>query len=237
MTDVELLMNMQKLSASMQKLDWAECSTAYNQQLVSKTGNFLVVAKPNNESSAVLIEHWPQVDADSREPAYLAIGSRCVDYTPQDSGSYSNDPSCIIQKDNGPDEHIPYVPVDYCKVKQRPELCKVSLGIYFLIAVLIANVIKLCCFILLFKRDHQPLTTIGDAVETFLVQDCPYKSKDRLLLQGDGREVSKSPCHQDCQSLYANPGDHPKRRVHRWYHAASMPRWLFTLILYVSFPL
>ncbi len=209
------------------KLENAECIKTYRKSLVSNYKDVLLVTSVSNYTNAVLGVIPQSVDGYSVEGG-LCIGSfTCWYYSSENATAWTFAlfPGTGLQLPGIASDHYVTVSVDYCLAEPSPAACTISLSRLFLGVVIICNIIKLTCIIAtLGLKEHLPIITIGDAIESFLVQPDPATrasplSALELRQRGVGSQwlqVSTRPWVSHC---------------HFWFKAASLRRWIFTSLL------
>ena len=112
-------------------------------------------------------------------------------------------------------------PIDYCLSQTAPEKCALQFSLPIMLIVIVCNVVKITCMILIMlMRGSQPLTTVGDAIASFLMKPDPATKNICLADKYFFRE----------KSWQAKPLTWRSER-HRWLRAASKTRWLACNIL------
>ena len=147
----------------------------------------------------------------------------------------------------------PYAqPVLYCVSETVHEECQLSLNYQLAIFVILANLAKAICMLLVIWRHKGPvLITIGDAIQSFLDKPDPFTKnmciystdKIRLLFEWQRDEAS----YLELSGLSLLIMKHtpqtfmndPKRRQWQpkkryWTSAVPITRWILCIILYVE---
>ncbi|KAK0109834.1 hypothetical protein ONS95_002505 [Cadophora gregata] len=110
--------------------------------------------------------------------------------------------------------------VDYCLSEPWPERCEFNFSPSLMTAVIVCNVIKILCLILILWRHRtSTLVTTGDAIASFLDNADP-STKGYCLLSRDDVVSGKWTQGEAAPIWYS------KSKL-RWYHAASTGRWWF----------
>ena len=106
--------------------------------------------------------------------------------------------------------------VDYCLSRPVPEQCKIQLSLVIIAVVIICNAIKLCCMLVtLWKKQSTPLVTIGDAIESFMLERDPTT---RNMCWANKKTFT---------SQHWEPSARPwLRQRHFWFASASVRRWI-----------
>src|SRR5262245_61026329 len=74
--------------------------------------------------------------------------------------------------------------VSYCLARETPQKCRMQFITSILVIVLISNLIKVICMVILLLRKSNTLLTLGDAIQSFLVDPDPQTERF-CLLQAD----------------------------------------------------
>ncbi|KAI4685948.1 uncharacterized protein J4E88_003785 [Alternaria novae-zelandiae] len=127
------------------------------------------------------------------------------------------------------------VPVAYCTIEQVEEFCKLQFSFTIATAVIVANLVKAVCMILLLFLywDHGALVTIGDAIAAFLEDPDPetygrcLHTKRDVGLRWNWNEYASIPK----VALDTEPARFKMRR-RRWARAPSTMRWWQTYSAY-----
>ena len=106
--------------------------------------------------------------------------------------------------------------VEYCLSQPVQEKCKVQLSLVIIAVVIICNGIKLCCMlVIIWKKQSTPLVTIGDAIESFMLERDPTT---RDMCWANKKTFT---------SQHWEPSARPwLRQRHFWFASASVRRWL-----------
>ena len=106
--------------------------------------------------------------------------------------------------------------VEYCLSQPVQEKCKVQLSLVIIAVVIICNAIKLCCMLfILWKKQSTPLVTIGDAIESFMLERDPTT---RDMCWANKKTFT---------SQHWEPSARPwLRQRHFWFASASVRRWI-----------
>ncbi len=117
--------------------------------------------------------------------------------------------------------------IDHCIVETVPESCQLNYSLAIMLAVIVANFIKVCCMSLVIWKFTAPtMVTIGDAVASFL------ESPDL---------TTQSMCLATKSDIIKHFGEQPTPRPwdskrQRWFKAASVKRWVITNSMCVIIP-
>ena len=133
--------------------------------------------------------------------------------------------------------------IDYCLSQEVAEHCELSLSIYFLTSVIIANILKLICFVLLLLHfSATRLITVGDAVANFITEsdtntiERPLESAAQLrtplwrIIEAVFAFCSRRAQYQRAATLLVDSRQSWDGDEYRWFRAAGGPRWLATAV-------
>ena len=109
-----------------------------------------------------------------------------------------------------------HYPIEYCLSQPVPERCTVQLSLMIMAVEIFCNTVKVSRMVLLlWQQKSAPLITIGEAVESFMldrhmtIQNMYWANKEKFISQK--REPSTMPW---------------LRRSRLWFASASIKRWL-----------
>ena len=154
---------------SLVRLDNAACIQAYGHEFQGQYGNVILVTNASSPES-ILDLVWEDVDSDpwtnwicpqSCSASYHSVSAATWTVpgskTTLDSACYST-----LQD-------MQYFPVQYCLAQPVPEACQLGVSVIILGVVAACNLVKVFCMYWTCARVHcEPLTTIGDAIASFL---------------------------------------------------------------------
>ena len=194
-----------------QKLDNAACIRAYAQPYVSARGDIVAISSTMNGSALIEINGPGDVGSGNYDwlcsinPA--VVGKSCdVDYTLKNALSWT-------LSDN---TNSDFWPIQYCFSQPILERCQVHFSIIIVGVVMVCNLLKAMCMLLALRNQSlQPLVTLGDAIEEFLVR--PDRTTRLACLSG--KETFVRGRWGDAPSKW-------ERKGHRWFSNLSMQRWL-----------
>lgn len=223
--------------STLKKLKNEDCIRVYETDFVSDYKDVLLVTAVSNTTNAILGITPQLVGRQSGE------GDACSDGLICGHGSQNNatDWTFVVFPGAGVPplntlssyqlsglQKIPHntVSVQYCLAKPSSPVCTISLSRVYLGVVIICNVIKLVCIIwTLALKSHHPLVTIGDAIESFLVQP-DMMTRTTFLSASELRKqkVGSQWCPTSTRPWF------PIRRV--WFEAASARRCAVIILWY-----
>ena len=137
-------------------------------------------------------------------------------WTTPDGNSLDSNISSIRQtghwKVNGQD-------VRHCLAKTELEKCKLQFSFPILVVVIIGNMTKAICMIIIARRKGpEPLVTLGDAIDSFLA--CPDVTTKASCITGNTRLKNRDTWgSMSCGSW----------KTARWIRAASPSRWIISM--------
>ena len=208
------------------------CIKVYMQSYVTDNANVLAVTSALNDSSLTLNSTYPAYvysydgyNSDGVAPwicgdsMYPFEGDTC-------------DTSVILTKAvnwainievyRAGDAYYRTVPIQYCLSQPVEQRCTTQFSLLIIIIVIICNITKLACMIMLLLRQQaKPLVTLGDAVESFL--ETPDPTTENMCLADKSEFSAKKP--------WSATRDSYEPRQLRWFAGASWKRWLTCNIL------
>lgn len=217
----------------LERLNNADCIAAYGGSMVTNHANLLVIA---NTSYDQAVDPLLRVSS-----MYGTEGPSWICESTTNIGKYCNVPKKVDNAQDwttmgttslGWDDLTDYCSVypntdyavEYCLAQRTPEMCSIGVAVSILIAVLICNVIKVCCLFWTWRMlSLHPLVTIGDAVASFLGQPDP-------TTRGYGALEARSQAWKENKPALTRW----KERSRIGFQAASAARWSISSILYVS---
>lgn len=194
-----------------------ECILAYGKTFVSKNRDVLAVTSQWNTSASLLSSSMPVVmiaDATSQgviayeeqaRPPYVWICGDPISGTCDISEALINADGWTLSDDLAQLLAVQH-PISYCLSQSIKERCRLRFSVIIMSIVIGCNLTKTICMLLILRRQRsQPLTTLGDAIESFLLR--PDSTTEQMRLR--------------CRDM--------ERR--RWFHGASLRRWLTCNVL------
>ena len=219
-TSPNTTLNYLKNVSTWSKLANEECITAYGQAFVSNRGDVLAVSSGLNTSKPIMWLGYSSLGGGmGGNPASEAYSWICA------GASYSEycDANEVVKKAaswqlsaGASDVRFSTFSIEYCLSQPIREHCRLQFSLAIVIVVICANLIKTVCMLLvLWRQRSHPLVTLGDAIESFLVN--PDPTTERMCLAGKESFV-KGEWKETAIAWY------PKR--YRWFSSASLRRWL-----------
>lgn len=221
-------------NGALQRLDNSQCVDAFAQTFQTTYSNLLLVTDDVKENDTYLyfttqevFNPWqylvlPQPQADPYR--WLCPGDLfddCSTYLPTVRSQIAHNNWTVTER---PDRAISWK-VNYCLAEKGRQLCKLQYSFPLIMLIIGFNLVKTCilCYMWLGIRDA-PLLTIGDAIASFLHRPDPATQGACLLTR------RRAPALLQKRSLHQPEKYTGKRR--RWGAAASVRRWMFSIILY-----
>lgn len=208
------------------------CIKIYMQSYVTDNTNVLAVTSSLNDSSLVLNSTYPAYVYS--QDGYNSLGDPWIC---GDSMHYNETTTCdtsaiLTEAANWtmkmeiyagvPGLEYRAVPIQYCLSQRVEERCTTQFSLLIIIIVIICNITKLACMIMLLLRQQaKPLVTLGDAVESFL--ETPDPTTENMCLADKSEFSAKKP--------WSATRDSYEPRQLRWFAGASWKRWLTCNIL------
>lgn len=222
----------------------SECIQTYGigNSRMSKWGNVLVVTKtqPASINDTILMQFRYETYVSNYtgnnwvcDPDYLLANDYKCDRkslaTNADSWAMG-----LVRADPTNPWAIAFVdewPIDYCLAQETGlgGQCQLQYSLIIMIIVMVANITKLICILLLLRTHLDPiLTTIGDGIATFLERPDKFTVDMPFFTRKEARSYS----HQKAITRQRAPQQWRKpKHALRWWHTPSRPRWAITLIL------
>ena len=210
--------------SSWTRLNDAECLQAYAKNYIIDRGDVVVVSSDTNTTvPAILLRMLKSYNTDpgiyGRWPCSAFPGIQCdLNGLQNDISNWAlNDTIQGHNYDTGETYLISHqYAVDYCLSRPMPERCSLELSLVMMGIVMACNAIKLFCMVLLlYHYGFAPLTTLGDAIESFVVE---RDNSTQGMCLADEKTFKKKDGWKPAARPYSN-----KRPF--WFAAASKARW------------
>lgn len=220
------LRDLQQNTTSWTKLDNEACVKAYSPSIISSRADVVLVSSTPNSTNS-LLSMYADVQAQIISTSTLdSLGWMCSIPAFPNDGLCPNfqtvknprDWSIWIYADGRLYGPAPIAtPVQYCLSQPVQDHCKLQFSLAIMIIVILCNLVKAICMgFIVWKRDPEPLVTLGDAIKSFLNQPDPATEGNCVV--GKSR-FEKSKVWGRLPSMWvAGPI--------RWFRAASIRRWL-----------
>ncbi len=212
-----------------EKLENKACIDTYEASVLSKYADVLLITSYANSTDSL-------IEGNSRMLPNILSSSAFQSQTdwicgmPYNMGEcdktqirkHSQDWSIIANSYLEENPAAPVMPIQYCLSQRVEEHCQLQFSLAIMVIVILCNLLKTVCMgIIAWKRDWQPLVTLGDAIASFL--DRPDLTTEGNCLVGKKRfETSKN--------WDPTPSSWNLQRL-TWYQTASKRRWLLCSML------
>ena len=202
-------------AANWDNLTNEECRKLYSQPYVTGNNNVLAVTSALNATSPVLNSTYPVWQGNPQN--FLCSGGHdCNTNAPVPNWT------TIVGLGRG---DAWAVPIQYCLSQPVEGHCTLQFSILIITIVLVCNVTKLACMMMLLLRQQaKPLVTLGDTVESFL--ETPDPTTENMCL-ADKRKFSAS----SSQKPWSATLDPYKPKRSHWFASASRVRWFICITL------
>lgn len=250
-----LLTELRDKQSTLQNLSNDECLKAYRNELIPNRRHVLAISSATITNCSVL-SYWPDnvrhLYLNDSLKRYYPYEWTCTasleSFLTRFGGSIGEDfYPCDLPTQ---DWTVFKDPIEYCLSERIEPSCKLQLSLVIMIIVLLCNFAKILCMSLtIWKPSSVPLLTLGDVIASFLDQPDPntvdncLASKHRF--QGDkytrlNTLLSRiSPFsgyglidkNQHRSAGWDKAVGRSKLEFYRWYHAASLKRWLLCISL------
>ncbi|KAL9089010.1 MAG: hypothetical protein Q9159_002813 [Coniocarpon cinnabarinum] len=171
----------QAMGGNLTFLTWQDCITQFSTDLQSKFSAVLLVMKDNPSTTNSFWSSFPYYPPGSLQGegpslkayAWVCNGAEiCVPQQIRDSGTWN---LSRISEGFNSDYEGQSETIDHCLARSVQQACSVDVSINLMVAVIVCNIIKLCCFLhCLSIKEHKPLITVGDAICSFLAKSDPH---------------------------------------------------------------
>ena len=213
-----------KATTSFQNMSNSECIRAYGSTYVTDRRDVLVVTSVQIDASVGSVLHVQSNDAQ------LLRNWVCGD---------AQGLGCDVARavGNASGWTVNEMPVAYCLSMKTPEVCRFEFSLQLLVVVVTCNLLKaLCMAFTVWKQKTPTLTTIGDAVASFLdspdsttVGRCMMAKADVLKGHWSKKHISSGQAE-----FVATSATEWLPKHNRWFNAASVKRWVTCISLFVG---
>ena len=191
---------------SLRRMNNKACLSAYSQDIISQYGDVLLVSSQGDANNSVL-ELFPD-----NSPGFSSTGSPQTDWTDRLTKTSKGGKQWSV---DGKD-------ILYCLAQTEDEHCKLQFSVGMMFVVVVCNAVKVASMLWIAKKrdDLEPLTTIGDAVASFL--DAPDKATlDHCLADSKSFRTPRS--WNATTTRFT-----PTKKAPRWFTAVRPGRWIAT---------
>lgn len=251
-----------------QRLEPQDCIAAYANDLNTNRRTLVVIS--NNASDhgggsflgGTFRQYDVLISGEDYDPYQWMCSERDLIPLGYDPSSF-DEPTCLERVKRLQQEPAIWTPsgfnVEYCLSEQVPEQCGFYINFVIVGIVLACNAAKIIImsFVAFSKVIDQPLRTVGDAVESFvLAPDTSTQAMCIVTRQYMKRTARRKPAaNKSCEDCYVDEPMmarqqqtdelydtwHPKElqvwqvpSIQRWYRAVSRTRWIFTGLLFAA---
>ena len=214
-------------TSSWQNLTNEECLRAYGRPFVSSRLDVLALTSKLNASNPLKFVESSDAVEDALSKMFSDFQWLCSNYP--DSTCDLNDlyrrPSYWTLQAY---EDNTSFPIQYCLSKPAMEHCRLQMSLLMMCIIIFCNFMKsLCMYLVLRHHKHEPLVTLGDAIESFLQQ---RDSATEHLCLADKYAFASNDWDDSLSDLTRKY----VRSSSRWFSSASQKRWLTCNILCIS---
>ena len=196
-----------------------DCIKVYSQQFVTGNNNVLAVTSALSATSPVLNSTFPVWQDDRGQFPCRDVNDAVHCGTNALVANWTITVSTWVAETEVASRAVP---IQYCLSQPVKEYCTLQISILIITIVLVCNITKLACMVvLLLRQQAKPLVTLGDAVESFL--ETPDPITENMCLADKRKFSAKKPWSATCDPY------EPKKL--RWFASASWKRWLTCNIL------
>ncbi|KAF8418409.1 hypothetical protein EV426DRAFT_720607 [Tirmania nivea] len=218
-----------------------DCLTAYNTRFPSRFGN-LILVMPRNDSAVIYDSFDISIDGGITSwlscPHLHSIITGPSEHLRMRGCDPNNPTAKHLQAGNWTFDGKT---VQWCLVEERNEKCTFQFSSSILYTVIVCNALKVVAMLALFLRStpmssSPPLVTIGDAVQSFLVEPDRYTIG---ICYAGRNHLTPKPRRKTLQTMniHAWNRGQPQPRVWktqrartRWWRAISARRWAAAVI-------
>ena len=199
--------------SSWQQLDNAACIRAYAQPYVSACGDIVAISSTVNGSALIEISESEGLGSDTYSWLCSSSINPALDDKPCDvDHTLKNAQGWALSDESN--SHL--WPIQYCLSQPVSERCQVHFSVIIVGVVMVCNFLKAFCMLLALRRQTlQPLVTLGDAIEEFLVK--PDRTTRLACLSGKESFI---------RGRWGDASLKWERKGHRWFSNLSLQRWL-----------
>ena len=212
--DIPAQLQLLRHAPRLERLENKECIKAYSALIVSDRGSVLLVSSYHNSTNSLLgIEggHTYSFKDNIYPNTWIAEGF--TDYTGNIDAADAKTWTYGTSRQ---------YPILYCLSTKFEDRCELQVSVIIMAIIITCNFVKLVCMTTMaWRRNDQPLVTLGDAIESFLNETDPttyglcLSERTRFLRTQDWR----------LPPIKYNP------EPRRWFGAASQRRWYISNVL------
>lgn len=207
--------------SSLKRLENEACMKAYGQEFVSAYSDVIVVSSAINDSNSLLATTLSPIIPNQQGFGTTTYAWICIS-NPESQRPFPVGSDCDVGKaaTQADSWAVFTFPVKYCLSRPILERCKLQFSLWIMIIIIICNTVKTTCMVVMWRQDHKPLVTLGDAIASFL--RVPDQTTAKNCLADKGRILGGS---------WTNVKAKWKAESRFWFRSASLKRWLICNIL------
>ena len=204
--------------ANYKNLSVAECQAAVDSPILHRYTNMIIVTNVTHAQNSTLF-------------ANMRRGVLSDHYSPH-SGPFTatSNLANVSKVDPSTGRIIFDAKGVYCLAEEAHTHCSILLHPGMLLSVILCAGVKLTCLIIIFRqRGYCPITTIGDAVASFMANPEARTRDYGPVTEGDVLDKAVSRCTVRATSTLHRLAAPPPLSFSRlWFRGASLKRWIFT---------
>lgn len=208
-----------------ERLSNEECIKAYAQPYITGRADVVAISSAANASVPLQLAYQLTrfATTDNAESwVCSSFQSRTCDIgaLKRDASDWKLNDTLYVYEDGEVKLASAQYPIDYCLSQLVEQKCIIQLSVIIMVIVILCNTFKLCCMVgMLQVIGKTPLVTLGDAVESFIV-DKDVTTANMCL--ASRKDFSKKKWDQGTKTW--------QPRHHFWFASASIKRWLICTV-------
>ena len=208
-----------------QRLSNEDCIKAYAQTYITGRADVVAISSTANASVPLqLASEITQFATTGKAESWVcsSFPSRTCDTAAlkRDASDWKLNDTLYAYEDGEVKFLSAQYPVDYCLSQLVEQKCTIQLSVIIMVIVILCNAFKFCCMVgVLRVMKKTPLVTLGDAVESFIVD------KDATTVNmclASRKDFSNKKWDQDTKTW--------QPRQHFWFASASIKRWFICIV-------
>ena len=208
-----------------ERLSNEDCIKAYAQTYITGRADVVAISSAANASVPLqLADEVTQFTTTGDIASWIcsSFQSRTCDIgaLSRDASNWRLDDIYTVYEDGEIKQTTAQYPIDYCLSQLIEQKCSIQLSVIVMVIVILCNTFKVCCMVgMLQVIGKTPLVTLGDAVESFIVE------KDATTVNmclASRKDFSKKKWGQDTKTW--------QPRHHFWFASVSLKRWLICTV-------
>jgi len=207
-------------STNYEDLTPSRCANLYNTDVLSGHRNLFLMTKNTSHATNnnTLLDIRDTTNGGPSGSRWMCLDSEQSSHkcdTNEVASKVASGLPWLVTPDGGEE-----VEVRGCKSEITKEKCKVQFSLGIMIAVIVCNLVKACCMIMVVVRSREPtLVTLGDAINSFLrIPDPTTKGicfADRRFIEREWRRGWRT-----------GPMQWKQNGIQRWWTCVSKTRWI-----------